>query len=115
MDEMEEKLGAILGNPELMAQIMQMAQSLNPGGSTQPPREEEPPSREEPPAGIDFSLLGQISRLASETNLDSQQRTLLKALGPYLRSERIHKLERAMQAARMAHLASALLGGRPVL
>ena len=28
MDEMEQKLGAILGNPDLMKQIMSMAQSL---------------------------------------------------------------------------------------
>ena len=32
MDEMEQKLGAILGNPDLMKQIMSMAQSLGQSG-----------------------------------------------------------------------------------
>ena len=35
MDEMEQKLGAVLGNPELMQKIMAMAQSL--GQPAQPP------------------------------------------------------------------------------
>ena len=29
MEDMEEKLGAILENPQLMQQIMQLAQSVN--------------------------------------------------------------------------------------
>ena len=37
MDDMEEKLGAVLNNPQLMQQIMAMAQSL---GAEKPP---EPP------------------------------------------------------------------------
>ncbi len=40
MDAMEEKLGAILNNPQMMQQIMSMAQSL--GAPSEPPREEAP-------------------------------------------------------------------------
>ena len=36
MSEMEEKLGAILSNPQLMQQIMSMAQSLNTAESATP-------------------------------------------------------------------------------
>ena len=42
MDDMEEKLGAILGNPQMMQQIMSMAQSM---GAQQPQKEEAPQKR----------------------------------------------------------------------
>ena len=38
MDEMEQKLGAILGNPDLMKQIVSMAQSLGQQPAQQPTR-----------------------------------------------------------------------------
>ena len=41
MEGMEEKLGAILENPQLMQQIMQLAQSVNipkPSQSREPPK-----------------------------------------------------------------------------
>ena len=41
MDEMEQKLGAVLGNPELMQKIMAMAQSL---GQPAQPAQEPPPA-----------------------------------------------------------------------
>ena len=43
MEGMEEKLGAILENPQLMQQIMQLAQSVNipkPSQSREPPKQE---------------------------------------------------------------------------
>jgi len=43
MDELENKLGAILGNPEMMQKIMAMAQSL---GSEAPKDHPSPPPPE---------------------------------------------------------------------
>ena len=76
MDEMEQKLGAVLGNPELMQKIMAMAQSL--GQPAQPPQE--PPQAPE----MDFAMLQRLSGLARQSGIDSQQRALLTALKPYL-------------------------------
>ena len=102
MDEMEQKLGAVLGNPELMQKIMAMAQSL--GQPAQPPQE--PPQAPE----MDFAMLQRLSGLARQSGIDSQQRALLTALKPYLSGERVSKLEKAMRAAKLAKLASSVLG-----
>ena len=115
MEDMESKMGAILGNPALMQQIMSMAQSLN--QSSDPPpdqqkRQEPPPSAPGPLQGlpnIDLSTLQKLSGFAAQSRIDSNQQTLLKALTPYLSRERISKLERAMRAAKMAGIASSLL------
>ena len=42
MDEMEEKLGAVLNNPQMMQQIMSMAQALGGGqGAGESPKGEQ--------------------------------------------------------------------------
>lgn len=111
MDGMEEKLGSILANPQLMQQIMNMAQSLG-STSPDPPRE---PAREAPkpsspiPQGLDPALLKGLGSLAGQGRVDGNQQALLRALGPYLSRGKVAKLEKAMRAARMAQMASALI------
>lgn len=108
MDAMEDKIGSILQNPEMMQKIMAMAQSLN---ASPPPKEspkDPPPSPGIP--DIDPGMLQKISGLARQGNIDNQQQNLLRALHPYLSSQRIQKLENAMRAARMAKIAASVLG-----
>ena len=101
MDEMEQKLGAILGNPDLMKQIMSMAQSLGQQPAQQLPQEPPPPAASEP--GMDPAALQKIASLAGKTGIDRNQQALLKALGPYLSVQRVRKLEKAMRAAKLAN------------
>ena len=105
MAEMEDKISAVLNNPQLMEQIMTMAQSLG-QPSQQPEPTPSPPSNSMP----DPALLQKISGLATSTGVDPEQKALLSALGPYLSRERVRRLEKAMQAAKMAKMASAFLG-----
>ena len=49
MDNMEDKIGSILNNPQLMQQIMSMAQSL---GQSQSTKQEEPKEAAESPQGL---------------------------------------------------------------
>ncbi len=107
MDTVEEKLGSILNNPEMMQKIMAMAQSL---GVSQAPQEpsEEPPSSPALP-DIDLGMLQKFSGLIQQGNIDQEQKSLLRALGPFLSNQRIHKLENAMRAAKMARLAASFL------
>lgn len=107
MDDMEAKLGAILGNPEMMAQIMSLAQKMG-GGDTPPP----PPPPESPvlPEGMDLGLMMKLAGMAGSATVDANQKALLRALRPYLSIERLNKLEKAMRAAKLAGLASSLLG-----
>ncbi len=105
MDQMEDKIGAILNNPQLMGQIMSMAQSL---GQSQPP----PPPREEPKPfpNFDPAMLQKLGSLASHAGVDGNQQALLSALHPYLSHRKVEKLEKAMRAAKMARMASGFLG-----
>lgn len=106
MDDMQNQMASILDNPEMMQKIMAMAQSLS---SSQAPQET-PSQQPSPLPDLDISMLQRLSGLAGKSNIDNNQRSLLKALGPYLTQDRLSKLERAMRAAKMATLASAFLG-----
>ena len=108
MDSMEEKLNSVLGNPDMMRQIMQMAQSL--GASSEPHKEmpQEPEMSNTPMP--DPALLQKLAAVAQRSGIDSHQQQLLTALRPYLSRERVAKLEKAMRAAKMAGLASDFLG-----
>ena len=73
---MESKLGAILGNPDMMAQIMNMAQQL---GSAPPPPPEPQPSVL--PEGLDMGMIAKLAGVAGSANIDQNQQALLQALG----------------------------------
>lgn len=111
MDSMEEKLNSVLGNPDMMRQIMQMAQSLG-AASPDPPKEtfQEPEPQGFPAQLPDPALLQKLASLAQRSGIDNHQQQLLAALRPYLSRERVAKLEKAMRAAKMAGLASDFLG-----
>lgn len=110
MAEMEDKLGSILNNPEMMQKIMAMAQSLGAGQPQEPSNQEHEPQPELPPLpNIDLGAIQKISGLMSQTNIDREQRALLSALSPYLSRERIHKLENAMRASKLAGFAASAL------
>ena len=105
MEPMEEKLGAILNNPQMMQQIISMAQALGQSAHPEPPRNEAPP----PLPPIDPGMLQALSGIATQSGTNHEEQALLKALGPYLSRERVSKLEKAMRAAKMARMASTFL------
>lgn len=111
MSEMDEKLNAILSNPQMMQQIMSLAQTLNTNGiqqdakgnaSTQPTNAFE----------LNPTMLGKLSSFMQQGSIDQNQQSLLKALSPYLSRPKLQKLERAMHAAKMAGLATQLTNSR---
>ena len=106
MSELEEKLGTILSNPQLMQQISAMAQALGQA----PPEPPAPPSvAPQSPTLPDPAMLQKVSGMLQAGRVDQEQQELLHALSPFLSQSRIGKLERAMRAAKMAGFASALL------
>lgn len=113
MGEMEEKLASMLNDPKIMEQVAAMARSL--GGDA--PRQEPAQERHEPapsaPAMPDLSGLHAIANLAGQGSLDKNQQALIKALRPYLHSQRLNRLEKAMRASQMARMATGMfsLGG----
>ena len=106
MDNLEEKLSSILNDPGAMQKIMAMAQSL----STSVPAESSPTPQGGEPQLPDSATLQKLAGLMGQSGIDAQQKNLLHALRPYLSSQRLQKLEHAMQAAKMARLAASFLG-----
>ena len=105
MEDLENKIGSILENPQLMQQIMSLAQSL--GQDTAP---QEAPAQPAAVSEPDMQLLQKLTGLAGQSSIDKNQKNLLSALSPYISRHRITKLENAMRAAKMARLASTFLG-----
>ena len=110
MENMEQAIEGVLSNPDLMQKIMGMAQAL--GGFPGPAegQKEELSGEEAPSMSPDLSPMARIGSMLSQANIDSDQQNLLSALSPYMSSPRIGKLKRAMQAARLAELATSMLG-----
>ena len=111
MAEFEEKLQSILGNPELMGQIMTMAGAMN---QQQPP----PPPPQQPTAGLPFDpgAMAGMMQMLKATQLEPRQRQLIQALRGFVPDDRLVRLEKAMQASLIAKFASAAMnqGGRHV-
>lgn len=106
MAGLEEQLNAVLNNPQMMQQIMSMAQNFAPPAESPPQPAASLPS-------IDPDMLQKLSGLMSQTGgADKNAQFLLKALRPYISGHRITKLEKAMQAAKMARLATNLFGNK---
>ncbi len=105
MDNMEEKLGAILNNPQMMQQIMSMAQGFQ---NADPQKQE--PCKDPGFPDIDMGMVQRLSKLAGQSRIDKREQSLLRALDAYLSKERIRKLEKAMKAAKLAKIATSALG-----
>ena len=108
MPGLEEQLNAVLSNPQMMQQIMAMAQNFTPPPEAPPPPVQASPAPSLP--AIDPVMLQKLSGLMTQGGIDKNQQHLLSALGAYINPYRVTKLEKAMQAAKMAKLATGLLG-----
>lgn len=112
MSELEERLNAVLNDPEQMARVTKLAQSLMggaPAADNDPERKTSGGSASTNEAafpGIDPALLGRIGALLNDSTpgQDSQQ-ALLRAMLPALKPRRREKLEKAMRLAKLARLA----------
>ena len=113
MAEMEDKINSILSDPKMMQQIMSMAQAL---GAGQPEAEGPKETKSSPPPfpDIDIATMQRITGLARQSGIDKREQSLLRALGGYLSKDRISRLERAMRAAKMAKIATSVLGQRGI-
>lgn len=124
MDDVNEKLNALLSDPGSMAQIMQLAQQLSGsmGGDTAQPAATSPAAPPPPPSsplgGIDPQTIARYLPLLQELTRDTSQTTqLLYALRPFLKDGKQNKVERAARLARLITIGKRFLsegGGFPV-
>ena len=111
MSELEEKLNALLSDPNSMAQVMQMAQQLSGAMGVQkaaPPPPAPPPGPDLGAAlgGLDPKLLGKLLPLAGELGTENSAALQLR---PFLKEEKQGKIERAARLARLIHVGKKLL------
>ena len=113
MAEFEDKLNAVLSNPELMGQILSMAGSLNQQQAAPPPP---PPSAKFGSMPFDPGAMAGMMQMLKATQLEPRQRNLVQALRGFVPEDRLVRLEKAMQASLIAKFASAAMnqGGRNV-
>lgn len=101
MDEIGEKLDALLNDPKQFGKIAQLASSiLGDGGGKQAP-----PPAPEPELDVDMGQLRRMMSALRGGGHDSANRHLLEAMKPYLAEKRRRKIDRAMKLARLASLA----------
>ena len=121
MNEWEEKLNTLLSDPDAMSQVVNMAQALSAqmggnapqgkGNAAPPPQNASPPPDDGNPfsqlGSIDPELLQRLIPVIKQMNRPESSETsaFLYALRPFLKPSRRDKVDRAVQLARMIHLA----------
>ncbi len=113
MDGLEEKLGAILGDPGAMGQIQALAEALSgsfPGpGAGQGPASPAPAGGGGPPPLMDGRLTELLGRVMASYAAPSEAAKLVAALKPWLRRERSERLDKALRTARLITAARQVL------
>ncbi len=103
MDDFSEMLSSVLSDPESMDKIKSIAQSLgmsaDGGHQAAPPEPMALPVREETQGAIPFGMMEKIMPLiAAYSRAESDKNVqLLKAIKPYLSSERSEVIDQAVQ------------------
>lgn len=132
MGQWEEKLGAILNDPQAMSQIMSIAQSIGggPGQPDQATQEPAPPpvqGPDQPTApsqesevkaetdaapGLDPKVMAAgLRALSVWQDPEDDRAALLQALRPFMKEERQSKVDRAIRIVRLSKAVRAALDG----
>ena len=93
MDEIQQAIQEILGNPEKLAELRAVAENLGLGAEMQKDDSEE----------------ASAPTTAPLSAAEPRQEALLQALLPYLNPARQKRLERALRVARISRIAGAAL------
>lgn len=101
MDELSEKLSSLLGDPDGMERIREMAQSLL--GS-----KEEKPEPESPVGDLDIGAVTRLMGMMKQGAGDDSRVRLLMALKPNLSPDRQAKVDSAIKILRLLELAPLL-------
>ena len=102
MDNMIDMLGSVLGDPESLQQIKELADLLK--SETDSGAESEQPARapsEDSSGGFDPAMLMGLMGAVSAAGSDDKNRALILALKPYLSSERQAKADKAVKLLKM--------------
>ena len=106
MSELDEKLNALLSDPEKMAQVMQLAQQLSGSmGTSSAPPPTPPAAASALPDGLDMAAVMRFLPLLQELNHPNQQaEQLLNSLRPFLKAEKQENIPKAIRLARLIRI-----------
>ena len=117
MDNLDEKLNAVLSSPEAMDRIMDMARSMSANGAGAAKGAADAAGGGDllgaliGDGGIDPNMLSKAMQLFGAYNRsDPQKAALLQAVKPYLRPARRERVDQAMQTLKLANVAREALG-----
>jgi hypothetical protein len=110
MDGLEDKLTSFLSDPSAMDQVLSMARALGLGEPQSEAPKEAPSEEPHSIAPVEDPMLRTLISAVLDAGKDNgKEAALFGALRPYVRAERQEKLDRAAQAAKMAHIAGAAI------
>ncbi len=113
--DLSAALESVLSDPEKMEKAAAMAKELFGGGPapSAPGPEgtgESAQAAPAPAAGPEASIMAALGKAMARGGMGNSRSTaLLTAMRPYMRPEKQEKLDRAMQIARMANIAGAVM------
>ena len=112
MDGLEEKLSAILNDPNSMEQILSLAKNLGIGPLASSSEQAAPTSTPEDTSAplLDEKMLHTfLSIMQNGGQINDRQMALLNALRPFLNPARQNSVDRAVRIARLTGIAEAAL------
>ena len=101
MDDLSEKLGSILSDPEAMKEVAQLASQL---GVDAPGLHKEPAPQKQPVSADALSMMGGLMPLMGTLRQEDDTTRLLDAIRPFLSEERRQKLDKAKKMLKMMKL-----------
>lgn len=102
MDNMNDMLSSVLGDPESMRQIQELADMLkDETGDSSQDNNTDAASENDNSDGFDPAMLMSIMGAVSAAGGDDKNRSLILALKPYLSSERQARADKAVKFLKM--------------
>lgn len=110
MDDMLEKMGAILSDPESVQQLQELAQMLQQetGGESQEQQVSAEKTESGEGGGFDINMLLRIQELMGAMQNNDEDAKLLLALRPHLKDQRQKKLDQAVKLMKLYAVFSAV-------
>lgn len=102
MDNMNDMLNSVLGDPESLRQIQELADMLkDETGDSSQDKNSDTASENDSSDGFDPAMLMSIMGAVSAAGGDDKNRSLILALKPYLSSERQARADKAVKFLKM--------------
>lgn len=110
MEDLENKINAILSSPESMERIMQLARAFSGSDNSGSPATSQADAADsggntDSLAGFDPQVMQMLTKAIKEFSTPSDTERLISAIKPYLSRSRVEKVDKALSICRLAKIA----------